>query len=210
MLNNALRDFNKDAATWDENPRRVKMTHDIAASIAEHIPLTPQMDILDFGCGTGLLSMELHPYVRSITGMDSSRGMLDVFAAKAAQRSITNISTKYFNADEGHVLSGSYDLITCSMALHHMPNIQSVLDQFYASTAVGGYLCIADLDPDKGRFHEDHTGVFHDGFERKSLADAFVAAGYRDVQVRTASEVMKPTASGATERFSIFLISGRR
>lgn len=210
MLTEERRNFDKDAATWDENPRRVKMTHDIAASIVEHMPLTPQMNVLDFGCGTGLLSMELHPHVRSITGMDSSRGMLDAFAAKAVQRSITNISTQYFNADERHVLTGAYDLIVCSMALHHMPKIQPVLNQFYASTSAGGYLCIADLDPDKGRFHEDHTGVFHDGFERDALSAAFVTAGYKDVQAITATEVVKPVAGGATERFSIFLISGRK
>jgi ubiquinone/menaquinone biosynthesis C-methylase UbiE len=210
MLTEERRNFDKDAATWDENPRRVKMTHDIAAALMAHIPLTPEINLLDFGCGTGLLSMELHPHVRSITGMDSSRGMLDVFAAKAAQRSISNISTLYFNADEGHVLSGSYDLIVCSMALHHMPDIQSVLNQFYASTAAGGYLCIADLDPDEGRFHENHTGVFHDGFERKSLADAFVAAGFTNVRAITAAEVVKPVVGGAADKFSIFLLSGRK
>lgn len=210
MPKEELRNFDKDAATWDENPRRVKMAHDIAASIAEHIPLTPQMNVLDFGCGTGLLSMELHPHVCSITGMDSSPGMLDVFAAKAAQRSITNICTKYFNADEGHLLAGSYDLIVCSMALHHMPDIQPVLNQFYASTAIGGYLCIADLDPEKGRFHEDHTGVFHDGFERETLSAAFIKAGYKNVQAVIATEVVKPVADGAADRFSIFLISGKK
>ena len=210
MLTQDRRNFDKDAATWDENPRRVKMTHDIAAAIVEHIPLKPQMNVLDFGCGTGLLSMELYPHVRSITGMDGSRGMLDVFTAKAAQRSISNISTLYFNADEGHVLTGANDLRVCSMALHHMPKIQPVLNQFYASTSAGGYLCITDLDPEKGRFHEDHTGVFHDGFEREALSAAFVAAGYKDVQAITAIEVVRPVAEGATERFSIFLISGRK
>ncbi|MFA7695822.1 MAG: hypothetical protein WCX63_09830, partial [Methanoregula sp.] len=51
------RDFNTAAATWDENPGRVKMAHTVAHAILGTVKPGPDRDVLDFGCGTGLLSL---------------------------------------------------------------------------------------------------------------------------------------------------------
>lgn len=206
-MSNAFRNFDTNAATWDDVPRRVTLARDIAAAIRKQIPLTPQMDVLDFACGTGLVSLQLLPFVGSIVGMDSSQGMLDVFAAKAAQFPQNTVRTQFIDVAHGDVLTGTYDLIVCSMAFHHMPDVAPILSQFYACTRSGGYLCVADLDPEDGRFHEDHTGVFHDGFERMALCDEFARAGYADINVVTAAEVNK---GNGQEGFSIFLIMGKK
>jgi SAM-dependent methyltransferase len=206
-VSTTFRNFDTTAATWDDVPRRLTLARDVAAAIRKQIPLTPQTDMLDFACGTGLVSMQLHPFARSIVGMDSSQGMLDVFAAKAAKLPKNTVRTQFIDVAHGDVLTGTYDLIVCSMAFHHMPDVAPILSQFYACTRSGGYLCVADLDPEDGRFHEDHTGVFHDGFERSVLFDAFVQAGYREVTAVTAAEVIK---GNAQDRFSIFLITGRK
>jgi len=66
------RDFSQAAATWDENPGRVKLARDIADSMIKNLTITSDMNVMDFGCGTGLLTVQLQPLVRSITGVDSS------------------------------------------------------------------------------------------------------------------------------------------
>ena len=76
------RNFDHDAANWDQLPRRVKLAQDIAQSMIRELSPTPDMDVLDFGCGTGLLTLALQPFGRSITGVDSSPGLLDVFKTK--------------------------------------------------------------------------------------------------------------------------------
>jgi 2-polyprenyl-3-methyl-5-hydroxy-6-metoxy-1,4-benzoquinol methylase len=53
-MNIERRDFDKEATTWDENTARVKLANDIAAVISDEILLISNMDVLDFGCGTGL------------------------------------------------------------------------------------------------------------------------------------------------------------
>jgi predicted TPR repeat methyltransferase len=58
------------------------MAQNIAHSMIQEITLTPDMDVMDFGCGTGLLTVALQPFVRSITGVDGSQGILDVFKTK--------------------------------------------------------------------------------------------------------------------------------
>ncbi len=62
------RDFDKAAPTWDQEPQRVKLASDVARAIAETAHPDRGMDVLDFGCGTGLLTLQLQPLVRSITG----------------------------------------------------------------------------------------------------------------------------------------------
>lgn len=203
------RDFDKVAASWDQNPARVKLASDVACAISQQVQLTLDMDVLDFGCGTGLLTLHLRPGVRSITGADSSEGMLAVLRNKVAQGNLANVRTAFLDLDKGDALPGRYDLVVSSMTLHHIPDVARLLVQFRNVLRPGGRLCIADLDSDGGRFHEDSTGVFHQGFDRAALAKTFEAAGFCDVRAVTAAEVVKPIAGGASARFTIFLVTGR-
>ena len=63
---------------------------------------------MDFVCGTGLLTLALQPYVRSITGVDNSQGMLDVFQAKIKEQHLNNVKANQLELDNGDVLTGSY------------------------------------------------------------------------------------------------------
>jgi len=204
------RDFDKAAATWDENPARVKLADDVCAAICCEVSLSAAMKVMDFGCGTGLLTLRMAPQVGSVTGVDRSQGMLDVLGAKVAALGLGNVETLRVDPDDGAILTGRYDLIVSCMALHHVERIAPLLEQFYDCLVPGGPLCIADLDPDEGQFHGDSAGVFHAGFERAVLRQALTDAGFRDVSDVTATEVTKPAANGELRRFTIFLITGRR
>lgn len=202
------RDFDQDAASWDDNPGRVKLAKDIAKAIAEEINLTPSMDVLDFGCGTGLLTMHLQPFVRTITAADSSRGMLDVLNTKIKDRNLTNVKTIFLDIGKDGIMEGSFHLITSSMTFHHIKDIRPVLKQFYSILLPAGKIGIADLDIDNGLFHESNDGVFHFGFDRNSLSNTFKEAGFRDIKCRTAAQITKPVHGGGSREFTIFLMTG--
>jgi ubiquinone/menaquinone biosynthesis C-methylase UbiE len=203
-------DFDKEAAAWDEHPGRIKLTQDIGAAISKHVPLNSAMNVLDFGCGTGLLTLRLAPLVGSITGIDSSRGMLEVFGEKIAKQNAVNVRTLFLDLDAGDALMGNYDLIVSSMTFHHIRQIAPVLSQFHRCLAPGGYLCIADLDPDHGGFHDDGKGVFHFGFERAVLRSALVEADFDNIMFASAAQIVKPNSHGEMQRFSIFLVTALR
>jgi len=209
-MENKTRDFNKAAATWDEEPRRLKLAGDVADAIAKSIPLTPSMDVLDFGCGTGLLTLNLQPGVRSITGVDSSEGMLDKLRVKTESLGLANVSAIYKDIDRGDVLDGDFHLVTSCMTFHHVRNTAALLDSFYKIILPSGYIAIADLDLDDGQFHEDSTGVFHNGFDRASLQRLFEETGFEDVTCRTAASMIKPVAGGGSREFTIFLMTARK
>lgn len=205
------RNFDTEAASWDQVPARVKLAGDVARAISQQITLTSDLTVLDFGCGTGLLTLQLRPWVGSITGVDSSQGMLDILNAKIEKQNLSKIRTQYLDLDTGTPsLAGQYQLIVSNMTLHHVKDIGPLLDLFHQVTAPGGHLCIADLDLDDGQFHSSSEGVFHFGFDRTALAGAFTKAGFDEVRHITATEVVRPDSSGAMRAFTVFLMIGRK
>ncbi|MGA9049334.1 MAG: class I SAM-dependent methyltransferase [Dehalococcoidia bacterium] len=204
------RDFDREAATWDEEPGRVRLANDIANAITEEVELKPDMDVLDFGCGTGLITVRLSPLVHSVMAVDGSQGMLDVLQAKIRHGNLTNVEIRRMDFEKKEILRGHYHLVVCSMTLHHVKEIGLLLNQFYKVLNAGGYLGIADLDPETGQFHGNNDGVLYFGFERPKLRDALTGAGFVDIRERTATEVLKPVSGGGKRSFSVFLMTGRK
>lgn len=209
-MNEIKRNFEDAAAAWDEKPGRVKLADDVSAAIAEVIDFHKTMDIMDFGCGTGLISLRFQPLVRSITGVDSSRAMLNVFNQKAVQAGWSNVTSVLVDLAEGDQLAGEYDIILSSMTMHHIPDLGPLLRQFHRILKPFGVLCIADLDLDGGKFHSDNTGVFHFGFDRGELRRMAQEAGFEDLCFSTATESVKAGEDGETRRFAVFLMVGRK
>jgi ubiquinone/menaquinone biosynthesis C-methylase UbiE len=201
--------FDNDAKTWDDKSHRVKLSDDIAATVRAQINLTPDMDLLDFGCGTGLLSLRFAGEVGSLTGLDNSAGMLEVFRRKAQDAGLGNVATLQLDLDGGNHLNRKFDLIISAMTLHHVKNIDPVISELVRGLNPGGRLCIADLDPDHGLFHSDNTGVEHYGFERESMMETFKKASLTNVFATTAASMTREGADGVVRSFTIFLVTGR-
>ncbi len=209
-VNGEKRNFDSVAATWDENPGRVKMAQDVARAIRETIAIRPDMDVLDFGCGTGLLTLELQPEVRSVIAVDSSQGMLEILDRKISSLGLKNVKTRLMDPDRGDLLEGQYDLVVSSMTFHHILDIRPLLGQFSRILKPSGLLCVADLDPDGGAFHDDNTGVFHAGFDRCLLRKQLEDAGFESVRNQTAAIVLKPVPGGGTRALTVFLLTGKK
>jgi SAM-dependent methyltransferase len=156
------------------------------------------------------IALSLAPLVKSVTGADSSQGMLDILIEKAEKQALENVRTLKIDPDNGETLTGLYDLIVSNMAFHHIENIEPLLSQLYGVLNPSGYICISDLDPDDGQFHIDNTGVFHNGFDRIALRSSFIQAGFSNVTDITATEIVKPVYNGDVRRFTIFMMYGKK
>ncbi|NTW99764.1 MAG: class I SAM-dependent methyltransferase [Geobacteraceae bacterium] len=185
------RNFDASALLWDEEPRRVKLAGDISAAILGNIPFSPEWDALDFGCGTGLVTLQLAPNLRSITGVDSSSGMLDRLNAKVQTSGFSNVHTVLCELTKGDLPSGMYHLVTSAMTLHHIEEIAPLIQSLKSLLHPGGWIALADLETEDGSFHEDHTGVFHHGFSTQELSDMLKKTGFSSISVNTATNVVK-------------------
>ena len=74
--------FDQEAESWDEIPGRFEMAVAIARKIKDEIPLDQNMTAMEFGCGTGLITMQLIDQLKSITAADTAAKMLEVLEKK--------------------------------------------------------------------------------------------------------------------------------
>jgi 2-polyprenyl-3-methyl-5-hydroxy-6-metoxy-1,4-benzoquinol methylase len=203
-------DFNAKAATWDADDARLRLASDVAGAIIRETAPSKEMDVLDFGCGSGLLTLKLQPLVGSIVGVDSSRGMLEVLRSKVESQRLKNVRIRLADLEHEGTVKGRYHLIVSSMALHHVTDAAALVRKLAGMLHPGGRLAIADLDAEDGTFHEDNTGVRHFGFERPEITRLFEEAGLREVRVSTAGARDKERASTGRREYTLFLATGTR
>jgi 2-polyprenyl-3-methyl-5-hydroxy-6-metoxy-1,4-benzoquinol methylase len=170
------------------------------------------MDVLDYGCGTGLLGLILLPHVRSVTGADSSPGMRQVLEDKIQERGLQHMRVERHDLARDPVPDSRYHLIAANMVLHHVERVQTLLTAFHQMLLPGGFVAIADLDTEPGLFHGPDVAesVYHHGFDRRTLMDCLYQTGFIDAKDVTAHVIRKPIAGGDLHEFPVFLIVSRR
>jgi ubiquinone/menaquinone biosynthesis C-methylase UbiE len=200
--------FDSKARQWDDNPVFRERGLKIAEAIRKTVPLQRQMNALDYGCGTGLLSFPLKDELGAILLADSSGGMLDVVNEKIAAQGVSNITTIKLDLLTDPPPAQDFDLIYTSMTLHHVPDTDHILRIFHDLLKPGGTLCIADLDQEDGSFHGQEVDVHH-GFDRADLSLHATQAGFADVQFQTVFSIAKEHETG-TRDYPVFLMTARR
>ncbi|MBK8752595.1 MAG: class I SAM-dependent methyltransferase [Candidatus Competibacteraceae bacterium] len=200
--------FDDQAKTWDSDPVKQERAEAVAAAIRQRIPLSSAWRALEYGCGTGLLSLALHRDLGSITLADASPGMLAVLEAKLAAAQLDHLHPLRLDLTCDPLPSDRYDLIYSLMTLHHVAEIEPLLRDFHALLLPGGWLAIADLDWEDGSFHgAGFTG--HCGFDREGLRAQLMAAGFSGVEFSTCYRMKKATDQSIRE-YPLFLAVATR
>lgn len=207
---NSSRRFDLKAAEWDENPRRTALAESVAKAVIETARPSASMRAMEFGCGTGLLTLALAPHLGRLTAIDTSAEMLGVLQKKIETLGIRTVETRCAdllqtsNADLG---VDEIDFICSSMTLHHIADTKALLERLSGFLRTGGIVAIADLDPEDGFFHDDDAEEVHPGFERSQLHSILENAGFGKIAFKTAYEVHKTNRSGILKTYPIFLVT---
>jgi 2-polyprenyl-3-methyl-5-hydroxy-6-metoxy-1,4-benzoquinol methylase len=195
--------FADKAADWDSRPVPLQISTGVSAALFARVPLRPELTVLDFGAGTGLLTGRVAPRVSAILAVDVSPAMLEQLALKPElQGKVEPICHDLLEAPLGRQVG----LIISAMAMHHVRDTAALLRALYAHLEEGGSVALADLEAEDGTFHPaGMEGVFHHGFEVGAFARALEAAGFVDVAVETACVVEKEG-----RRYPVFLATAKR
>ena len=199
--------FDDLAATWDQDPTKVARARDVARVIGEAIALEPGMRVLDYGAGTALLAQALAAEVGALTVADPSAGMRQVLTEKIASGALPE-NTRVWDLDlsTGPVPpEEEFDLIVSLMALHHIGDVPAVLRGCAALLAPGGHVALSDLYDEDGSFHDDPDFHGHTGFEPAALTAWLTEAGFGEVEIRHAHDIVK-----AGRTYGIFVATARR
>jgi ubiquinone/menaquinone biosynthesis C-methylase UbiE len=203
--------FDEAAVVWDEDPDRVAMATAIASAMIRQLRPEGNEIALDYGAGTGLISLELRRHVRKIVAADSSAGMLDVLRAKVAHERILSIEPMAWQIGLPTTGLPSFDLIVSSMTFHHVRDTGAAAGALYGLLRPGGRIAVADLDLDNGEFHEKPGIADHDGFDRGHLHEIFSDAGFRDIRFADACRISRRSSrTGQQREFTIFLMTAAR
>ena len=199
--------FDKAAAEWDKKSHRVILAEKVSTAIIS-LPLSKQMSGMEFGCGTGLVGMDIAPSLRELIAIDTSQGMLDVLQQKVQDQGITNIQTLCcdFSTDN---YTQKHDLIICSMTLHHIKDAKGLLLHFTELLNPGGYLAIADIITEDGSFHDPSAeGIWHHGFDPEELTTFLTSFGMEDIKNQIIHTIVKEELKN--KEFPVFLLTGRK
>ncbi len=160
-------DFNHKAETFD-SPKNIFLANLVCQAVEKQIDLLSDKEILDFGGGTGLLTLPLSKQAKSVTLVDISEKMLEQARLKAEQQDIKNI--QFLEQDLlANPLEQEFDLIVVCRVLHHMPDLDAALSLFHQHLKEDGQLLIADFTKAEANHH---------GFELTELEKQLIEHGF--------------------------------
>jgi ubiquinone/menaquinone biosynthesis C-methylase UbiE len=128
------RAYYDDFAGWYENERHLpyhRMLDDLEIELVERY--AAGKDVLEVGCGTGLLLHRAAQFARRAAGIDLSGGML----ARAHQR---GLDVAQASATDLPIATASVDVAYSFKVLAHIPDIRGVLREMARVVRPGGWV----------------------------------------------------------------------
>ena len=172
--------FEMIAGTYD-TPERIRIAEVSADAIRESLADAKSKSAIDFGCGTGLVGMNLISEFRSMLFLDTSPGMIDQINRKIAELDLRNADTLIFDFEKEGLEGVRADYIFMAQVLLHIPDVAQVLSRLYEVLNDGGHLLIVDFDKNDKVASE----LVHNGFSQEELAGIMTTIGYKDIQSKT-------------------------
>lgn len=204
-----MNEFDIKAAGWDQNPMHWDRSEAVAKNIIKLIPLKKEMTALEYGAGTGITSFLLKDYLKEITLMDNSSEMVKMMNKKIETSNVKNLNTLNFDLEHSDFKGGKFDVIFTQMVLHHVADIESIINKFSKLLNPGGYLAIADLYEEDGSFHgEGFNG--HRGFNLENLTIMLGKKQFKNISHRRCFVINRKISDIETKQFEVFLLIANR
>ena len=172
--------FDEMAARY-ETPQRVQVANTIAGVIRPHLAGCAGKNAIDYGCGTGLVGLQLAGCFGSILLVDASPQMVELVRDKIDQNGIPGASALCADFAGGVPAGLSADCILMVQVLLHIPDTKRILRQMYDVLNPSGHILIVDFDKNEAVTHER----VHNGFVQADLADMMERIGYAKASSET-------------------------
>ncbi|KAI2619692.1 S-adenosyl-L-methionine-dependent methyltransferase [Hypoxylon sp. NC1633] len=145
--------------------------------------------LLDYACGTGMMSRALAPYTTQCVGIDISENMVAVYNSRAVNQGLSS--------DEMHAVVGDlaaadgprpsdvlddprffgFDVATIGGGLHHFADPELATARLAERLRPGGVLLVWDFLPHGPHHLSGHHAVMHHGLSEDRVRAMFKNAG---------------------------------
>jgi len=171
--------FEQMAKRYDTE-ERIELAKVILKEVRPELRNSTSKSLIDYGSGTGLISLEISGLVDSVLLVDSSQQMLEVAEAKISHRGIPNSKVLYSDfTQETPELKA--DIVLMSLVLLHIPDTQKILQELFDILNVGGKLIIIDFDKND----KIHHPKVHNGFSHEELKKRLSEVGFKSIEMKT-------------------------
>ncbi|KAB2570527.1 putative methyltransferase [Lasiodiplodia theobromae] len=178
--------------------------------------------LLDYACGTGLISRALGPFVTTIRGIDLSSNMAAEYNSRAV---VAGLSPERMSATQGNLVASTpeahlmdqtlfdFDLAAVGLGFHHFDDVFLATKRISERLKPGGVFFIVDLVSDKP--HEippelkNYVKIF--GFNEEGMRNLFEGAGLVDFGFSVIEEpAQMEKQSGEKFTVTLFIAKGRK
>lgn len=164
-----------------DTPDRQALAEIIREEVVKYFPEnTNQKVLLDYGGGTGLVSLPFADAFKELIIADAAETMLKMAEEKINTANLKNVRTIHADASVSFPTVKA-DVILVSLVLLHIPDTETILKKLYELLAPEGQLMIVDFDKNN---RINHPKV-HNGFDQQELHQKLKAAGFASVTSHT-------------------------
>ncbi len=196
--------FAHRAAEWD-NPSKIDMTTKFVSKLVDKIALQKNWHGLEIGAGTGLVGLQLLPYLQSVVFEDTSAAMLGILKQKLKGDEVVEIV-------EGEVFEykkQDVDFVFSCMAFHHIPDIEKTLEHLFQITNPGATIVVGDIRTEDGSFHHFEP-IPHKGFQTDELSAKFEKAGFKVLSADNYNILKRERTPGVYTDYEQFMMIARK
>jgi len=136
--------FDKISTTWSDRYRgnrhfRKRLETALTWLGADSL----QLQLLDFGCGSGVLVGELLALGHNVYGVDSSAGMIEQSKQKFEQNPLATLELLTSNDFSGEYLQRTFDGIFCLGVIEYVDDAELLLKRLASVIKPNGFLVIS-------------------------------------------------------------------
>jgi len=142
--------FEKIASQWWELDGEFKPLHQInpvrRQFIIQHTDELFGKEIIDVGCGGGILAESLAQMGANVTGIDMGEEPLNVAKLHALETGVKVNYQKITAEEKAKEMPEQFDIVTCMEMLEHVPDPASIIEACSTMVKPGGYVFFSTLN----------------------------------------------------------------
>jgi ubiquinone/menaquinone biosynthesis C-methylase UbiE/DNA-binding transcriptional ArsR family regulator len=135
----------------------------------------------DLGCGTGLTTAAIAPFVARTIAVDRSGEMLQ--AARRRLRDYPNVDIRRGELEALPIADGDLDVGIIMLVLHHVPDPAAVLREAARAIKPGGRLVLCDMLPHDREEYKQQMGHVWLGFSEDQINRLLTSSGFDRIRI---------------------------